>query len=493
MQTPLQQVLDIVRKRAQAFPGHSELAYSIDRGIALANGEDDALIESTPTEATFCITSEVVDRDGDLIHIDGLDFTNWKRAGAMWMLHHKSGEGLPIGTSIGSDRKLYIWHEGNQLFGTIFFDMDDPLARWVARKVKKYGMAASLAFVPTRWQRRDYSKAAYDNPRPDNAGLEFFNADVSEISIVCCPSNPLAVMQAVKSADCPGRICKALRPWTDRGLWYTDESNIALAFENNNKALRRAMNKAFGEREPTCECANCHATHKCPCMKQCACAARKSRGGLTKAEAQARSTLESLIRHNHSAMQWIVESAATLEDNEPNVPPGLMASMLEHRRSIRASLGFLVQKYDELFGGNMSTVSPSLGRSSKGLGQSELPDSAVPIDLVDGVNPDSSWDGQRQEIMNRYGDDPEDDLELILERYRFPGTDSGPHPEGASLIPARKRGRKTATTDIDVGGPRANYDRQEGATYKCPRCKTVMVRKRQALVCPNCGYGSRRS
>src|SRR5262245_44932960 len=78
-------------------------------GMAVPDGLEEATIDS----AVFCITDGSVDRDGDVVNVDGLDFTNYAAAGAPVFFGHQAWL-VPIGSCIDpTTGDLDVWKKGN--------------------------------------------------------------------------------------------------------------------------------------------------------------------------------------------------------------------------------------------------------------------------------------------------------------------------------------------------------------------------------------------
>jgi hypothetical protein len=238
-------VLEIC-KRAGTLSDPDRYAYTTgDRGtVALANRN--GLTSAGGDVATFIVTEEIVDRDGDFVRVDGLDLSEWEAAGAPWFFSHQEKYPYPIGTAIGPDGKLAAWRSGPRLLAKCFFDMDDQVARFVADKVSKRLMrSASLAFVPIQVEPRSESLKARTHSEPRPKGYDFLSASVTEVSIVGVGANPRALLQMAATKGCPAVLCKALRECAADRRWYPRVLSPAVAreWERLKPALERYIRK----------------------------------------------------------------------------------------------------------------------------------------------------------------------------------------------------------------------------------------------------------
>ncbi len=208
-----------IRKRAEQLDRDGDpsaierFGYPVDErtlGKVNANG----LQKVGPQSATFVVSSDTQDRDGDVVAQDGLQFEKWAAAGAPFFLFHQQHP-WPIGTSINPKTgELDVWPEEHRTRAKCWFDMDDPVGRTAAAKCQKGLMrSCSVAFVPIQASRIEETHKAQTEGRhrngspgsPSSPGWYFAAADVSEISIVGVGSNPQALLQ-----DAPLAFSKAL-------------------------------------------------------------------------------------------------------------------------------------------------------------------------------------------------------------------------------------------------------------------------------------------
>ena len=140
--------------------------------------------------ARFVMSSEMEDRDRDIIMQDGLSVDEFMKNPIA--LYGHFARGFPIGkwdnisTVRGNPRRT----EGDLMFAP---EGDDEVADRVARHVKSGILrATSIGFIPKRIRRRE------QEAEQGWSGYEILEADLMECSVVTVPSNPIAL---VKHAD----------------------------------------------------------------------------------------------------------------------------------------------------------------------------------------------------------------------------------------------------------------------------------------------------
>lgn len=142
--------------------------------------------------ATFVITSDQQDRDGDVIRPRGLRLDSFKRS-PVWFWNHQQ-EPIPIGTSWHPKTgQVMVQALDNQVIATCYFDPEDEFAMKIFGKIKRRMISAcSIGFVPEKMDRlRD--KANRDR-MSQPAGYDVEEAELVEVSIVGLGSNRQALL-----------------------------------------------------------------------------------------------------------------------------------------------------------------------------------------------------------------------------------------------------------------------------------------------------------
>ena len=141
-------------------------------------------IEETNEEnrtITFVLSTENVDRDGDVIRADGWILDNFLKNPVV-LFAHKYDE-LPVA------KALRVWVENGQLKATAKFatEKENPLAENVYQLYKNgYMNAVSVGFIPIEYEEKE-------------KGYEYVKQELLEFSCVPVPANPEALISlAVK-------------------------------------------------------------------------------------------------------------------------------------------------------------------------------------------------------------------------------------------------------------------------------------------------------
>lgn len=136
-------------------------------------------------------SKEFVDRDGDIVKIDGINLKNYKKNPVV-LLNHNYHD-FPIAKAVG--RKA--WKEDNRLMFKIQFAPDDSNPKSdIAYKLYKggYMSAFSIGFIP------NFEKVEYPEKHPKGARRIFHESELLEISAVSVPANAEALMAGVNKA-----------------------------------------------------------------------------------------------------------------------------------------------------------------------------------------------------------------------------------------------------------------------------------------------------
>jgi HK97 family phage prohead protease len=138
----------------------------------------------------FTASTADMDRDGEVISVDGWDLKNFKKNPVIMFAHNYNT--LPIGkaTKIGvKDGKLMNVVEFPPE-GT--YEFADTVARLVDAGYLK---TQSVGFIPKKWEDGDWTEEDGKGSKPRRT---YTKQELLEISIVPVPSNPNALMNAVK-------------------------------------------------------------------------------------------------------------------------------------------------------------------------------------------------------------------------------------------------------------------------------------------------------
>jgi len=162
--------------------------FSIDKGEF---DEKDFTVTATATK-------EVVDRDGDIIEVNGIDLKAWKKNPVIMLFHDYHD--FPIGLGVGKK----AWIENKELKVKFKFLIDDNEKAFQAARLWKAGAlkGLSIGFRP------DYESVEFPEKRKDGASRIFKKVELLEISVVPIPSNREALMASVGKSVEEGKVDK---------------------------------------------------------------------------------------------------------------------------------------------------------------------------------------------------------------------------------------------------------------------------------------------
>lgn len=157
-----------------------------------ANFSLKAIDEIGERTVRFTISKTVEDRDGDVIHADGVDFTNYMK-NPVFCSFHNTRE-FPLG------KVTKFWVEGDEVKADVYFPTLEELStnpEQASEKAKlvdfcyhcyKTGMlnAVSVGFIPLEWTETQ-------------TGYDITKWELLEFSAVAVPANQDAIAEAVKS------------------------------------------------------------------------------------------------------------------------------------------------------------------------------------------------------------------------------------------------------------------------------------------------------
>ena len=159
-----------------------------------SNKKDLSVVTEEIGERTvrFTISKEVVDRDGDILRANGVDFGNYMK-NPVFLGFHNSRD-FPLG------KVVKFWVEGNAVKADVYFPKLEELSsdmNNVSEKARlidfcfhcyKTGMlnAVSVGFIPLEWVETEN-------------GFDILKWELLEFSAVAVPANQDAIAEAVKS------------------------------------------------------------------------------------------------------------------------------------------------------------------------------------------------------------------------------------------------------------------------------------------------------
>lgn len=166
------------------FEGSPSLAFPSIGNFDGADGDDTLY---------YVITTNVEDRDGDIVRPLGANLKNYAPNPVVFFGHQEKP--IPIGVCRSSADEIMVYPKEDQVTAGICFDREDPDADFIYGKCRRKILnATSIAFVPIEaWRRDDVRKARTHSEQQGQLGWYFNQWDMTELSIVGVPSNPNAV------------------------------------------------------------------------------------------------------------------------------------------------------------------------------------------------------------------------------------------------------------------------------------------------------------
>lgn len=261
----------------------------------------------------FTISTEAVDRDGDVVRASGWDLTNF-RANPVVMYAHDY-RSLPVG------RASAIGTQGSSLVAQVQFSDAHQLARDVKALVDEGVLrSTSVGFMPTVEPKR-----LGDDPQ---GGYEFVGQELLEFSIVPIPANPEALRRAMDKGLAPALteelVCvecgedgkdKAL----DESTWDGAAALSACASSDDPAACYRAICAGRKAGDPALQSSWALPHHQRPGMNANAAGVRNALArlgqtqGLTNAAA-AKAHLQAHLDNQKDALDDITSAIGFLQE-----------------------------------------------------------------------------------------------------------------------------------------------------------------------------------
>lgn len=174
----------------------------------------------------FCISSGIVDRERDVVALNGWDLANFARNPVV-LWGHDAGR-LPIG------RAFDVGVVGDRLMASVeFVPADIPEAGHFADAVfqlaqRGFLAATSVGFRPIKWDFTEDPERGADDWFP---GIDFQAQELVEFSIVTVPANPDALLEP---AQMPGEVAGDTPPASDDSL---DHAGAIIAATKRRRLL----------------------------------------------------------------------------------------------------------------------------------------------------------------------------------------------------------------------------------------------------------------
>lgn len=170
------------------------LTFSTNESPVVLRGDTPILFRAAPTEITtvdgsqdtfkFVITTNDVDRYGDIVEPSGMDATTYLNNPVVLFNHISSADILPIANA------LDLTAVNNGIVSTAKFHLDTQLSRECAALLAKgYLRATSIGFSPIEWQ-----DIANENGDRYCNSRRYTKWSLFEYSVVNIPANPYALI-----------------------------------------------------------------------------------------------------------------------------------------------------------------------------------------------------------------------------------------------------------------------------------------------------------
>jgi phage head maturation protease len=152
--------------------------------------DETKILDEATGRVSAIVSSESIDRDGDVIRAAGWDLKNFMRHPVVLANHDYSS----LRSQIGVWEKMEV--QGTKMRGVarFFIGKGNDEADWAFELAKEKALAFSVGFIP------DMEKASplYEDDAFGTRGMEFKSQELLEVSAVTVPSNPDALQRIVK-------------------------------------------------------------------------------------------------------------------------------------------------------------------------------------------------------------------------------------------------------------------------------------------------------
>lgn len=189
-------------------------------------------IDTTTRRIDFIISTETVDRYGDIIRVKGWNLKPYK-ANPVVLFGHQNRE-PPVAKAIR------VWKEDGALRATAEFMSEElsPFAHSIFRMYEeRFLRATSVGFMP-----REYEYIQDDEGHI--TGYDFVKSELLEFSAVPVPANP----EALVNARAKGINTTPIKTWAEKTLdeWPEHEREIRSLYGVDRKGLENIRRKAAG-------------------------------------------------------------------------------------------------------------------------------------------------------------------------------------------------------------------------------------------------------
>lgn len=155
--------------------------------------EEIKVIDEATGRISAVVSSEKIDRDGDVIRASGWEMKNFLRHPVLLASHDYHS----LRSQIGTWESMEVVNGKMQGVARFFIGRGNEEADWAFELAKEKSLAFSVGFIP------NMEKAAplYDDDSFGTRGMEFKGQELLEVSAVTIPSNPDALQRFVKAPN----------------------------------------------------------------------------------------------------------------------------------------------------------------------------------------------------------------------------------------------------------------------------------------------------
>lgn len=200
-------------------------------------------VDDETNKYNFIVSSESIDRDGDILRVSGWDLKQYKKNPVVLFGHGHTGDlGLPIG------RATKVWKDTSVEPKKLMMEMEFipkeiyPFAGLIRDMVDKgFIKTGSVRFLPKEF--KDIDPKDIPDGYTGLKGREYTKQEMIEYSVVTLPANPDCERLALKSKEIADANSKEIKEWLSKGMdEVIEEKQGRVLSKKNETTLRTAVN-----------------------------------------------------------------------------------------------------------------------------------------------------------------------------------------------------------------------------------------------------------
>jgi len=200
-------------------------------------------VDDETNKYNFIVSSESIDRDGDILRVSGWDLKQYKKNPVVLFGHGHTGDlGLPIG------RATKVWKDTSVEPKKLMMEMEFvpkeiyPFAGLIRDMVDKgFIKTGSVRFLPK--EIKDIDPKDIPDGYTGLKGREYTKQEMIEYSVVTLPANPDCERLALKSKEIADANSKEIKEWLSKGMdEVIEEKQGRVLSKKNETTLRTAVN-----------------------------------------------------------------------------------------------------------------------------------------------------------------------------------------------------------------------------------------------------------